>query len=389
MRVGIVIDWYLPRLGGAEVYTYHLAKYLARHGHEVRIFTLDENNAVPGADEFPVTRVPFGPGLKGKIQFYRELKKFLEPVDVIHAVYCHKYAAYVSIYNFFRRKPFYITLQGRGILDLPGNSWLYAKVHSLYRWLSLKSATVVIASCLEFVTRAKKYIPESRIAYIPNGVDFDMFKTIPPPGQIAAQFTGHPVVLTVRRLVPKNGIQFLVEAAPAIVAAVPGVKFVFVGYGDLEQYLRKRATELGVIDNIVFAGRVDNKKVPEYLDLAKVVVFPSTAESTSLACLEAMAMKKAIVASNVGGYPEMIDDATSGYLVKLVDWQDSDYDAPMQTTPERTAQLAKRIINLLSNPELATQFGAAAYQKAQTVFNWEILVQKIITLYDNGLKHRQ
>lgn len=381
MRVGIIIDWYLPRIGGGELYAYNLAKFLKKNGVEVRIFTLDEKNTAGFVDEFPTTRVPFGKGFKGKIEFYRALAKFLDEVDIIQAMYCHKFAAYASIYNFFRHKPFVITEQGRGILDLPENNWFYAKVHAFYRYLSINSATVFVASCREFVERAKKYIPAKRIVYIPNGVDLSTFGSQVGANPLVKKYEGKKVVLTVRRLVPKNGIQFLVEAAPYIIRAHPDVFFVLVGYGQLEAYLKERAKALGVDGYIEFAGCVENHLVPHYLDVASVVVFPSTAESTSLACLEAMAMKKAIVASAVGGYLDMIDDGKNGFLVTMVDWQDSDYDAPMDIAQERTTILAEKISLLLDDENLRQSFGQAAYDKVVRVFDWRVLIQKIIGVY--------
>lgn len=380
-HVGIVIDWYLPRLGGGELYAYNLGKFLIKAGYRVSFFTLDEKNTADYVDEFPVTRVPFKPGIWGKIEFYRALKKYLNGVNIIHAVYCHKFAAYASIYNFFRHKPFIITLEGRGILDLPGNSWLYSRVHSLYRLISLKCADAIIASCLEFVDRAQKYTRANKITYIPNGVDISVFRSQPANAALAARYAGRKMVLTVRRLVPKNGLQFLVEAAPLIVAQYPDVLFVLIGYGELEDYLRRRATELGLSAHIEFAGRVENTLIPAYLERADVVVFPSTAEATSLACLEAMAMKKAIIASNVGGYPEMIIDGTTGFLVTLVDWRESNYDAPLDTSFERKQVLAERINQVLADLTLAKRLGEAAYQKVQKDFNWDVLIERIVRLY--------
>lgn len=386
-RVGIIIDWYLPRIGGGELYAYNLGKFLSRQGYQVSFFTLDEKNTENFYDEFPITRVPFGKGIIGKIRFYRSMASFLNTVDIIHANYCHKFAAYAGLYNLFHRKPFFVTLHGRGILDLPGNNWFYARIHRFYRSVSLKSASKVIASCLEFVERAKKYIPADRIVYIPNGVDVGIFKFQSPDPALLSKYQGKKVVLTVRRLVPKNGVQFLVEAAPIILREVPNVIFVLVGYGELEKYLKTRVKELGIENAFDFRGRVENIDVPHYLQVASVVVFPSTAEATSLACLEAMSMKKAIVASKVGGFPEMIDDNKNGFLVDIVEWRNSNYDAPLTTTPERTRKLAHKIITLLKDERLREEFGARAFEKVQSVFSWEILIQKILREYQSVINH--
>ena len=134
-----------------------------------------------------------------------------------------------------------------------------------------------------------------------------------------------------------------------------------------------------------FVGRVENKDVPKYLAIADVVVFPSTAEATSLACLEAMAMKKAIVASNVGGYPEMIDDGKNGFLVSLTDSQNSDYDAPMMLSDERRRALAEKVSLLLSGKARAEALGEAAYKKVLETFSWDVVIRQVLALYDKTL----
>lgn len=383
--VGIVIDWFLPRIGGGELYAYNLGKYLEKNGYAVKFFTLDEKNTTNWHDDVPVTRVAWGSGFRGRIQFYRELKKFLDGVDIIHAIYCHKFAAYAAIYNLFRRKPFFTSLQGRGILDLPGNNWFYAKIHELYRALSLKASDYAIAACQEFVERASWYISRERIAYIPNAVDLSVFDTNSDVSALRQKYAGRRVILTVRRLVPKNGIQFLVEALPEIVRKHPEALCVFVGPGPLEGYLQERAKTLGMEEHVEFAGRVENTDVPKYLAVADVVVFPSTAEATSLACLEAMAMKKAIVASHVGGYPEMIDDGRNGFLVTLTDSQNSDYDAPMMLSEERRSALAEKVSALLSDTARAVAFGDAAHKKVLATFSWEVVIRQILALYDRTM----
>ncbi|MBX9765500.1 glycosyltransferase family 4 protein [Patescibacteria group bacterium] len=381
MRVLIVADSYLPRLGGAEVYAYKLGSFLQKNDHTVALLTTEEGSWIHD-DEFPVHRVQFP---VNPFIFFRSMLTYYQLVlqsDVVHAVYSHKLAFLGGILARLLGKKLVIAEQGRGILDLPGNDWLHRHIHEFYRSVSIKLAYRFIASCREFVDIAKRYTTEKKITYQPNSVDVDEFK----PGErdyslLPFQYTGQPLIFIVRRMVPKNGIQFLVEAAPRILARVPNAQIVHIGWGGLEEYLKKRAKELGVEQNFRFLGRIENAMLQQYLTLADVVVFPSTAEATSIACLESMALGKPIVASRVGGFPEMVNDGKNGYLVNLTDTEHSDYDAPMTLPEEKLNALADAIINLAQDSEKRLLFGAHSRERAVKEFSWQENIKKIIHWY--------
>lgn len=381
MKILITSDSYLPRLGGAEVYAYQLATFLKKEGNEVSIFTTEEGSWVKD-NENTTIRMSWSRNPLRLIAFIWSFYLLIRKADVVHAIYAHKLAALAGICCLFSNTKLVVSLQGRGILDLPGNTKFYAFLHTTYRSISLKLAHSVVASCHEFSEIASRYTNKKKIIYIPNLVDIDEFKLVSPDKSLLPfKYEQEKLIFTIRRLVPKNGIQFAVEAMPYILKENPDARLIAIGWGPLESYLKKRVQELGIESSIFFVGRLENFKLKNLLSLADVVLFPSTAESTSIACLESMSLGKPIVASNVGGYPEMVEEGRNGFLVNLTDKLNSDYDAPMTLEDSKLKNLADRVISVLNDKELATKFGIESRRLAEEKFSWQKNITKITSIY--------
>lgn len=381
MKILIATDSYLPRLGGAEMYAYKLASHLKSDGHEINLLTTEPGEWTHD-HEFPVFRRAFS---KNPFVFFPSLILYFNLIrksDVVHTVYSHKLAAIGGLFSRLLGKKMIISEQGRGILDLPDNSFFYSKVHELYRAVAIKSSNLFIASCLEFVEIAKRYTSNKKIVYQPNSVDTEEFSPSEKDYSLLPfTYENQPLVFIVRRMVPKNGVQFLVEAAPFVLKDYPNVQFVHIGWGMLDGYLKKRVRELGIQKNFHFLGKIENENLKSYLNLADVVVFPSTAEATSIACLEAMSLEKPIVASRVGGFPEMVTDDWNGYLVNLTDTEHSNYDAAMTLSDDKLSKLANAVISIVNDSEKRQLFGERSRARAIEKFSWKHNIKKIINWY--------
>lgn len=387
MKVLITSDSYLPRLGGAEIYALKLGSFLQRDGHDVRLFTTEENPSGIETSPFPVIREFYRRNPIIIFHFLRTLYRECRKADVVNCIYSYKIAAIVGIFKLFIKKPMVVTLEGLGTLDMPRNSGFYSKVHSFYRWFSIRQADMNIAACLEFVDIAKRYTNTEKIVYIPNALDIDQFNIRPKEIAILPEEAkGKMIVATIRRLVPKNGIQFLIEASPFIVEKFNDIVFFIIGWGRLENYLKERVRALKVDKYFHFAGRIENEDLPRYLNLADVVVFPSTAEATSIACLESMALGKPIIASNVGGYPEMVQDGHNGHLVDLTDSMNSNYDAPMTLSDDKIAALANAVVTTLSDKGKLKELGKNSRRLAETKFSWREKIKDIEEVYEKAIR---
>jgi glycosyltransferase involved in cell wall biosynthesis len=386
MKVVVTADSYLPRLGGQEMGAFRLAKYLRRKGHSVTILTTEKHSwSGPEAGGHEVIRAPHRFGWTDRRRLARLLESLFREADVVHSRYCYRLAALAAPVAGRLNRRFVVSLHGLGLLDNPGDSLLKRWSHRRYRRLSLSRADAVIATSSEFARLAAEHADPGRIRVIPNGVDGDDFDPARPlPEALRRRYAGEEIILAIRRLVPKNGIQYLVQAAPRILSERPAVRFVIGGWGSQEEELRGLAREFKVESKFDFVGAVPNAEVAGYLAASRVVVFPSSMESTSHACLEAMAMGRPVVASRLGGLEELLGGGERGVLVDLFDSRGSSYDAPPLLPPAVVDRLASAVLGLLRDPERAASLGEAGRAHALAHFDWNVLVERILEVYRGG-----
>jgi glycosyltransferase involved in cell wall biosynthesis len=209
-------------------------------------------------------------------------------------------------------------------------------------------------------------------AIVPNGVDLSRF-ALPAPRCALRRESGVPgsavLVGVVARLEPEKGHADLVAAWPDVVAAAPDAWLAIVGEGSQCEALRAQAAALSAParDQIIFTGRrEDVAALTADLDIA---VLPSLREAQGISILEAMARRKPVVASAVGGIPEVVADGVSGLLVP----------------PSDPAALAAAIARLAASPELRTHMGDAGYRIVAERFSMEAHVRQIEEIYDEEL----
>ena len=370
MKIGMVVDDYLPTIGGAQTHVYYLSRTLQELGHRISIYTNTLCKEI--ASEFEIVRNPHE--ITGDL---RKLAGFIRNVDMIHCHYSYYLASLATFWAKLLRKPIVVSLHGQGTLD---SSVGKSPVRKSFRWFSLKFADGVVATSDEMAQIARRFVQEQRIHLIPNGVDTDYFTPSSMPTPPKNKFT----VLSVRRLHPKNGVQYLVEAVPYIVNRVgENIEVLIMGAKKLEPYLRNRVQELGIEDYVKFIGEIPNEQTRDYYAIADVVAFPSSAESISIACLEAMAMEKAIVASALVPYQQLLGKDARGLLVNLFDRDYSDYNAPLALPSEKIELLANAIVRLCKNAKLRKNLGESAREHVRENYDWKLIGNKVVNVYDS------
>jgi glycosyltransferase involved in cell wall biosynthesis len=379
MRVLMTSDTFLPLVGGGEIHVREISEHLMRLGHHITLLT---NQPREGDDAFPfkVIRIPWK--RSNLFSLLRVLYQEVGKADLVHAHYSYRLSALTAIVAWVRRKPVIEILHGLGTLDEAGARFPYKHVHALYRFLALNLATRIISTSEDIAAVARKHIiRKGKIEIIFNGLDTSKFnRDVEAPESLKEKYTNRKIILTVRRLVPKNGIHFLVEAMPEITKRVPNALYLMVGTGRMEEYIRERVKDLRLEGVVEMVGGVGNSHVAGYMKLADVVVFPSTAESTSIACAEAMAMGKEIVASRVGGLVELLGEHNErGTLVKLVEWEGSDYAAPLTLPPERYEALAAAVCDALQGK--TSGLGNKAEAFARRELDWKVVAEKTARVY--------
>lgn len=378
MKILMTSDTFLPLIGGAEIHVKNLIEELEKAGHEIILVT-NETEKSDFDNSHSVIRIPWS--RKAVWSLFLLLWREAKGVDIIHCHYSYRLAAVASIVGKLRNIPVVVVLHGLGTLNIPGAKPFYRIVHSIYRYISLVWSTHIISTSDDLAKVARKYVPDKKISIVLNGYDAVKFNTeVEVPESLKQQYENKRVVLTVRRLVPKNGIHFLVEAIPFIIKKVPNLKYIMIGDGRMRGYIEERIEKLGIQKYVDILGSIENDKIPAYLKLADVVVFPSTAESSSIACAEAMGMGKSVVASRVGGLPELLGkNEERGRLVNLVSWEGSNYDAPLTLPEERYKALANMISESISFPDKKRMNAALHY--AEHELSWAAIGKKTIAVY--------
>jgi glycosyltransferase involved in cell wall biosynthesis len=177
---------------------------------------------------------------------------------------------------------------------------------------------------------------------------------LPPAARLAAVFS---------RLNRMKGVEYFLDAARVIAEVYPDVCFLVVGDGGIKKELEERASRLGLGPRIVFTGfRSD---VPDLLAEVYISVLPSLSEGTSNTLLESMAAGIPVIATRVGGNPEVVEDGVSGLLV----------------SPRDSAGLAAAMARLLEDGDLALRLGQAGRQRVSKLFSIDGSVHETESLY--------
>ena len=184
-------------------------------------------------------------------------------------------------------------------------------------------------------------IPAEKIMVSPNGVDLELFGAPPPPDDALAQklgLVGADVIGFIGSFYDYEGIDDLIAAMPLLAAKHPNAHLLLVGGGPMETALRAQAQESAVADRIHFIGRVPHHEVERYYSLIDVLAYPRkkmrlTDLVTPLKPLEAMAQRRLVAASDVGGHRELIENGVTGTL----------FD------PDNPADCARALTELLGN----------------------------------------
>jgi glycosyltransferase involved in cell wall biosynthesis len=373
LRILMISHGYAPRIGGAERQVGALSSRLRAQGLDVQVLTrrLPGTTAYEVLDDVPVYRLPApGPKITASIIFTLAcLKQIgrLKP-DLIHAHELISPSTTALLARALYGIPTLVTIHGSGqsseIYRLRRRTFGKARLKLLCKYMDM----FVVISQKIAAELDEENVPAERRIHIPNGVDTAQFNPVPAPVKRSVRVAlGLPVdaviAVYIGRLAPEKNVAQLVEIWPAVHAQVPQSELVIVGGGPLETNLRQQAGA-----GIRFVGF--QQDVQPYLTAADVFVLPSNAEGLSVALLEAMASGLAVVATAVGGTPEVIADGETGCLVP----------------PGDGLALAQALLKVLQDPLLREQLGQNARRRVQSEYALEQVAQRLADLYSHVVK---
>ena len=217
------------------------------------------------------------------------------------------------------------------------------------------------------------------IQVVPNGIKMPTPRRSDEPSPIREEFkidAKCPLIAVVARLVRTKGLEYFLEAAASIASRYPSVRFLIVGESKIEppcrRELEQRAKNLNLTGHLFFTGQRND--VPQIMREIDISVLPSLSESFSNTLLESMANGLPVVATSVGGNPEVITDGDNGILVP----------------PADATALSRGMAQLLDSPDLARRLGLAAREKVAKEYSLDCLLRRTEDLYVTLLeRHRR
>jgi glycosyltransferase involved in cell wall biosynthesis len=367
-----------PISGGAEKHIYLLAKNLVKDGYCVKVVCsnykkLDEWCIEMKRDGIEIIRLKVSH--KHDPRHYFQLKKILRKngPDLLHLHLWNPGSCRYAFWAGGKKRTEIITTEHdpfplHGLKKRFKQNALNKTVHTI---------TVSEANYRQML----EWYPElkNRMSVIHNGIDLDAFDkelmhfTTQEKQKIRSQLFGvkpeDTVILTIAALHPRKGIRYLLMAMQKIVEQKNSAKLVIIGEGPEKKELEKLAQKLKISANVRFLGHQES--IPKILKSSEMFVLPSVKEAFGLVLLEAMAAQLPIVATGVGGIPEIIDDRKNGLLAE----------------PKDSDALAERILTLLNNKPLRDKLAFLGHHKVKQ-FDVTAMVEKTKKVYAEILRQK-
>jgi len=380
MRVAMMTYRTLPR--GGVVHSSKLAEYISKLGVKVELFSLFDINERKGRKNIEFYRplqVPcqifsFKPKSKNVITYVNQMiheytENLPKDFDLYHTHDCiGGNALYV--------------MKKKGLLGSP----TIRTVHHIDAFRSKK--------LLDFQEKAVRYCDHKMVvsrywqrylkeklninAYLTyNGIEPKLFNPKVDGGAVREKhgLGDRPLVLFVGGLEPRKGLEYLLMAMELVQKKVPEVQLIVVGKRAFTSHPREKMffnvliKRLDLEDHVEFVYNIKDEELAKYYAACDVFALPSRMEGWGLSIMEAMATGKPVVSTNVGGIPELVENKINGYLCN----------------PGDVTTLAKRIVHLLKNEDIAKGMGKEGLKMARS-YSWERTAEKVKSIYEEILE---
>jgi len=392
LKILQVVSYFPPAyaFGGPVKAAYQIARELVKRTHEVVVYTsdakdlssrliVDPGEAADGIKVHYFRNLAFMPVRKFKLfitlQLVLHAKEEVKRFDVIHL---HEYRTFqnIVIAHYARKHGVPYVLQARGslprIMAKQKLKWIYDVILG-YRLLRNASKVIALTQ-MEVQQYEDMGVPEEKIVVIPNSIDLEEYRDLPPKRSFKKKFfidDDEKIVLYLGRIHRIKGIDILVKAFAKVVEKSENVKLVVIGpddgyLGELEALTKA----LKIEDHVLIIGPLYGKdKLEAYVDTT-VFVVPSRYEIFGNVVLESYACSKPVVATRVGGLQEIVFDGKTGLLVE----------------PGDVNELSSAIFTLLNDDETRISMGAQARRMIEGKFSVENTVDKLETTYSQILR---
>jgi len=373
VKVLLIADGGEGGIGGSEVFAIELLNRVDKNAFQLVLCCIDTGNLTDMLKEIAEENGHEFVAVKYMKKFRIDIKAILRlrgviesrKIDVVHVT--SGYTAIAgTLASLGLKVPIIFTFQNPVEFS--------RKTRLFFAFLSLRiNLRIAVSKATAYSVDHGGFIfPLRKTNYvIYNGIDLQRF--VPIHTDDAKRFLGLCGFLTVGsvgKLIPRKGYKYLLNAIPKIKKFFPNIKIVLTGDGEEEKNLKFLSQKLGLQEDVIFLGT--RRDIPKIMSSFDVFVLPSLSEGIPFAILEALALKKPVVATDVGGVPEAVIEGRTGFLVP----------------PEDSDSLAQAIISLLQDPELAKRLGEEGRQLVEERFNIKNIVKEYEILYRRTCKRQ-
>lgn len=365
MRILHWTESFHPRIGGTEVFVDHLIRAQQSAGHVCGVLT----SALPQQPEretrqgLGICRLPFHrPLIERSLTAIRSVQDAVEDLlasfrpDILHLHTAQASALYFTRLPSSLRPPTVYTAHDGIPADIAATNSLLARIVARANRIAAPS----------------DYIHETLAQLLPG----TMLKATRIHGSLPEPLVGGrplpdtPCIIALGRWVADKGFDTLLHAADEIRHVMPNLDVILAGDGPESGTLHQLVDTLNLRDTVRFTGWIPPDSVPTAIEQASLVVVPSRwQEPFGLVALQAMQAGRAVVASRVGGLPELVDHGRTGHLV----------------SPDQPTMLAESILRALDDPHRLATLGINGRARAERLFSWQRCVASYQTLYEETL----
>ena len=366
MNILMITPWYRPTIGGVALYLEKLNKTLKDRGNNIKVLIPGEQDDITRSGSYDDVEIfsynmrsLFSPKsyIKSLAAFIvyagpaiLKLRKFIREnkIDITFINYPSGYEFYFAILRRLFSTKYAVIIHGSEINLLPEEPWSTRFGVNM----TIKAADGLVAVSANLLNRAQenlKKLPRlTRVIYM--GIDKNW-----KDGKRGSYNIDGRYILTLAWATPVKGPDVVIRAFAKIKDKSPDIKLVMVGSGPMEDELRSLIAELSLSERVIRLGTLESDTLPPLFEKSLFGVIPSRQEGFGVVALEFQLMKKAVIASEVGGIPEFVTDNYNGILVQ----------------PDNIEMLADKLTLLLENPELCQKMGESGYQRVINSFTLE------------------
>ena len=380
MKVTLVThSMYPDSIGGREKYVYYLADGLGKDGHEVKVLTCS-SRFHPHVKKYANFTVYYYPSIdiplkaaKYRIPVGMVWSLFKDDSDIVHAHDLHHFTTFASsIISRIKGQKVVVTEHGYPKSEGMMKNLIKFYDKTLLRIIGSASSRIIgVSGFISNELEARYHLDPSKVRTVYNavnmidghekGIDFERKYGI----------RGKRIILGVGRLTKEKGFQYLIAAFKSINARYPDTVLVLIGPStQYKNFLLRFAERNGIKDRVIFTGPLEESLVKSAIRSCEIICIPSEYEPMPLIALEALHMKKPIVASRVGGLSEIFTDGKDALMV----------------SPGNIKGLEEKISSLLSSKTLREKLMKNSRQTTKK-YDWKSFLDQIVSVYEEARRN--